>query len=192
MANRRTMIMGVVAGVVVVGGAATVVAFHRHQSQSTKSVSTTPVTVKTASTLPASGGPQSAPLQMPAAGKVAKDFGWQYSGALNEWYYNPGITIAAHKGTSVRAAWSGRVTNVNRQPRLGLTLTVMDGDGFETVYGHLGQAKVQAGQTVHQGEVIGTVGAASLYSRSSGSHVDFQVYHGTKATNPTNYLHPSS
>lgn len=192
MANRRTTIMGVVAGVVVVGGATALVAMHRHQTASTQSVSTTPVKSQTGSTSPTAGGPESAPLQMPTSGKVAKSFGWQYSGALNEWYYNPGITIAAHQGTPVEAAWSGMVTNVNQQPRMGLTMTVRDGDGFETVYGHLGQAKVQAGQIVHQGQVIGTVGASSLYSRSTGSHIDFQVYHGSKATNPTNYLHPSS
>jgi murein DD-endopeptidase MepM/ murein hydrolase activator NlpD len=129
---------------------------------------------------------------MPVSGKVQSGFGWQYSGALNEWYYNPGITIAAHKGAPVQAAWAGTVADVTREPHMGLTMTIRDGDGFNTVYGHLGKAVVKAGQTVRQGEVIGTVGAASLYSRTTGSHVDFQVYHGPTATNPVNYLHPSS
>lgn len=191
MANRRTTIMGVVAGIVVVGGAAAVIMTHRHQSPVTSSL-TTPVKSRTGSTTPATGGPTSAPLKMPVAGKVDSGFGWQYSGALNEWYYNPGITIAAHKGTPVNAAWAGQVTEVTRQPHMGLTMTVRDGDGFNTVYGHLGQATVKAGEMVRQGQEIGTVGAASLYSRTAGSHVDFQVYHGSTATNPINYLHPSS
>ncbi len=192
MANRRTTILGVVAGIVVVAGAAAVVLTHRHQFPVTGTVSTKPGQTATGTRSLAAGGPVSAPLEKPVSGKITNGFGWQYSGALNEWYYNPGITIAAHKGKPVKAAWAGTVTNVTHQPHMGLTMTIRDGDGFSTVYGHLGEADVKAGQTVHQGQVIGTVGGTSLYSRSAGSHLDFQVYHGAKATNPVNYLHPSS
>lgn len=191
MANRRTTIMGVVAGVVVVGGAAALVLTHRQTATTTTPVST-PASSQSGKTSPAAGGPTSAPLAAPVQGKIASAFGWQYSGALNEWYYNPGITFAAKKGQPVKAGWAGKVTQVTKEPHMGLTVTVNDGDGFETVYGHLGRAEVKAGQEVHQGQVIGTVGAASLYSRNAGSHVDFQVYHGASATNPMNYLHPSS
>ncbi|NMP21000.1 M23 family metallopeptidase [Sulfobacillus harzensis] len=193
MANRRTTILGVVAGIVVVGGAAALVVTHRQTATTSTPVSTkTPASSQGGNTSPAAGGPTSAPLAAPVKGKIASAFGWQYSGALNEWYYNPGITFAAPKGRPVEAAWAGRVTQVTKEPHMGLTVTINDGDGFETVYGHLGRVEVKAGQAVRQGEVIGTVGAASLYSRNAGSHVDFQVYHGATATNPMNYLHPSS
>ncbi|MCL5116479.1 MAG: M23 family metallopeptidase [Firmicutes bacterium] len=192
MANRRTTILGVVAGIVVVGGAAVVVLTHHHLAAVTGPVSTTPVTPQNRSTSPAAGGPTSAPLTAPVQGKIASAFGWQYSGALNEWYYNPGITIAAAKGHPVHAGWAGTVTQITHEPHMGLTVTLNDGDGFETVYGHLGQADVKVGEAVRQGQVVGTVGGASLYSRDAGAHVDFQVYHGAKATNPMNYLHPSS
>ncbi len=192
MANRRTTILGVVAGIVVVGGAAAVVVMHRHQASVTSSVFTPPGKSQTGGQSPAVGGPASAPLKMPVSGKVENGFGWQYSGTLNEWYYNPGITVSARQGSPVQAAWSGTVVSVNRQPHLGLTMTVSDGDGFRTVYGNLGKTAVHAGQLVRQGAVVGTVGGPSLYSRARGSHVDFQVYHGSTATNPMNYLHPSS
>ena len=129
---------------------------------------------------------------MPVSGKIKSAFGWQYSGALNEWYYNPGITIAAAQGHAVNAAWAGTVTQVTKEPHMGLTVTVNDGAGFDTVYGHLGQSSLKAGDVVRQGQPIGTVGGASLYSRQAGAHLDFQVYHGSTATNPMNYLHPSS
>ncbi len=191
MANRRTTIMGVVAGVVVVGGASALVLTHRQTATTTSPVST-PASSQTGQTSRLAGGPTSAPIAAPVQGKIASGFGWQYSGALNEWYYNPGLTFAAKKGQPVKAGWAGAVTQVTKEPHMGLTVTVNDGDGFSTVYGHLGRAEVKAGQEVHQGQVIGTVGAASLYSRNAGSHVDFQVYHGASATNPMNYLHPSS
>ncbi len=191
MANRRTTLMGIAAGILVVGGAATLVLTHRNSAVSP--VTTTPATTPQSNgTSPAAGGPTSAPLKMPVTGKIASAFGWQYSGALNEWYYNPGITIQAAKGQPVQAAWSGTVTQVTHEPHMGLTVTVQDGDSFSTVYGHLGQVDVKAGETLRQGQVVGSVGGASLYSRDAGAHVDFQVYHGATATNPMNYLHPSS
>ncbi|PSR20917.1 MAG: M23 family peptidase [Sulfobacillus acidophilus] len=191
MANRRTTIMGVVAGIVVLGGTAALVASQRPAAV-TSSLAKPPVSSTQTRAIPTVGGPASAPLQMPVSGSIASTFGWQYSGTLNEWYYNPGITVAAHQGQPVTAAWSGMVTNVNREPITGLTVTVRDGDGFETVYGHLGSVSVKAGQTIRQGDVIGSVGPASLYSRTQGAHIDFQIYHKATATNPMNYLHPSS
>jgi len=189
MANRQQTIMGVIAGIIVVAGGGWLVFSHRHAAPATGPISK----VHTVSTpKPATGGPTSAPLMMPVSGKLMSSFGWQYSGALNEWYYNPGITIAAQANQPVRAAWSGTVTQVTQEPHMGLTVTVADGDGFETVYGHLGNATVKAGDPVQQGQVIGTVGGSSLYSRQAGPHLDFQVYHGATATNPMNYLHPSS
>ncbi|MCY0879211.1 MAG: M23 family metallopeptidase [Firmicutes bacterium] len=190
MANRRTTWLGVAAGVVMVGGAATLFLTTRQQAPTSAPVGHPPST--TVSHLNQSENPTSQPLKMPVAGTVARGFGWQYSGALNEWYYNPGITIAAPEGKPVVAAWGGTVTEVTHEPHMGLTVTVRDGDGFDTVYGHLGQVGVKPGQVIRQGQVIGTVGGPSLYSRDSGSHVDFQVYHGATAANPMNYLYPSS
>jgi murein DD-endopeptidase MepM/ murein hydrolase activator NlpD len=192
MANRRTIIMALAAGLIVLGGTSWFVLAHRH-AQPVSAPVTHPSSAQARSKPSVSeGGPTTAPLSMPVAGKVMTDFGWQYSGALNEWYYNPGITIAAKQGAAVRAAWSGTVAYVGQQPHMGLTVTVKDGDGFETVYGHLGSAAVKVGDAVKQGQPIGTVGGSSLYSRQSGSHVDFQLFHGATATNPLNYLHPSS
>ncbi|MDA8193205.1 MAG: M23 family metallopeptidase [Thermaerobacter sp.] len=195
MANRRTLLIGALGGVAVVGGGILAVVTHHHAAQ------TVTVSMRTGSkgpTLPgarsssAPGSPTSSPLMMPVSGKVVSAFGWQYSGALNEWYYNPGISIAAQSGTAVRAAWSGRVAQVATVPHLGLTVTVNNGDGFETVYGHLGNSAVKVGDLVRQGQAIGQVGATSLYSRQPGAHLDFQIFRGKSVANPMNYLHPSS
>jgi murein DD-endopeptidase MepM/ murein hydrolase activator NlpD len=133
-----------------------------------------------------------APLALPVSGEVAANYGWVYSTYLGEWYYNPGLTLTAPAGTPVHAAWGGRVESVSTQPYMGLTVTVADGNGMTTVYGHLGQASVAAGQPVQQGTVLGTVGGPSLYSRQQGSHVDFQIWQGNQSVNPENYLNGSS
>ena len=133
-----------------------------------------------------------APLMMPVSGQLAAGYGWVYSSHLGEWYYNPGLTLAVPQGTAVHAAWAGRVLSVSNQPLMGLTVAVDDGGGMETVYGHLGQADVAAGNAVSQGTVIGTVGGPSLYSRQPDAHLDFQVWQGSQSVNPENYLNGSS
>lgn len=198
MDNRRITLFGAVAALLVAVVVGLVWTRGHHVSRAT-SVPVTPVapvshrTAHAVGRVPSSAaGPTAAPLLMPVNGSIQSGFGWQYSGALNEWYYNPGITIAAKTGLPVRAAWAGRVVSVAHDPHMGTTVTVDDGDGFETVYGHLGHAAVKAGETVTQGQTVGTVGGPDLYSRQSGSHVDFQVFHGSTASNPMGYFHPSS
>lgn len=195
MANRRRSLWAIVAGAALLVAAGVVLLLQHNRSLSV----TSPVTTQTsrphpqgANVNPVNQGPTAAPLMMPVSGKVVAGFGWQYSGALNQWYYNPGVTIAAPDGATVRAAWGGTVTAVKNEAPMGLVVTVDDGNGFRTVYGHLGQAAVKVGMTVHQGDTIGTVGAASIYARQPGSHVDFQIFHGQVPSDPLSYLHPSS
>lgn len=187
------MLLGLIAGAAVVAGGVVAFSVHSHNARTvTSPVSTPRATPAAGQKSPEQGGPVTAPLMMPVSGKLQSGFGWQYSGALNEWYYNPGITISADQGSPVRAAWAGTVDSVANEPHMGITVTVNDGDGFETVYGHLGSAAVKAGESVKQGQTLGTVGGQSLYSRQPGAHLDFQVFHGKTAANPLSYLHPSS
>lgn len=195
MANRRLTLFGIIGGVAVVGGGLlTFTLTHRSTHPVTVSVahSQSPTTHPHKGGTPVQTNSTAAPLMMPLHGTVSNPFGWQYSGALNEWYYNPGITISAKAGTPVHAAWGGVVSQVENVNHQGLSVTVKDGNQYETVYGHLGSAGVKAGQMVKQGQVIGTVGGGSIYSHQPGSHLDFDVYHGSMATNPEGYLHPSS
>ncbi len=200
----RSTLMGILAGVVVVGGAAYAAAnlggfrtvhttvpgtaVRRHAANP----STPPSTAPTAPTARPGSRPTAAMLRMPVAGPVAAPFGWVYSTRLGEWYYNPGVTLAAKPGTLVHAGWGGRVAAVGQEPLMGLTVEVNDGSGFTTFYGNLGQARVKVGQMVSQGAVIGTVAAPSLYTRVAGSHVDFQVFQNSQAVNPAHFLHASS
>lgn len=194
MANRRLTLLGLIGGgAVVVAGGITAFALHHPATRSVteplNSVVGKPPTGRTSTPAPQA---TAVPLMLPVNAPVQNAYGWQYSGALNEWYFNPGITIAAKAGTPVRAAWAGTVTKVSDNPAMGMTVTVSDGDSYSTVYGHLGKATVKAGQHLTQGTVLGTVGGNDIYSHQTGSHIDFQVYRGTQATDPESYLHPSS
>lgn len=196
-ASRRWSVMGLLAGILVVGAGAFAAAnwngFSGHQVAVPYTGAHTHRSRPAArGTMPTSSQPTSASLLLPVAGKVEANFGWVYTSHLGEWYYNPGVTLSAPTGTTVHAAWAGKVLSVGQEPLMGLTVTVQDGRGFETVYGHLGQANVKVGSWVSQGAAIGTIGGPSLYSRQTGSHLDFQLFHNGQPVNPKAYLTPSS
>lgn len=204
MGNRQQILWRIVAGVVgllVVGFGLTVALrgdkkpvsapVHHHHTQRANVNPKTGTRTVTKPPHPTTSA-TSEPLEMPVKGQIMANFGWQYSGKLNEWYYNPGVTIAAKPGTKVHAAWGGSVERVQSDPVNGMTVRVNDGNGFETVYQHLNRATVKAGQTVREGQVLGTVGSDNLYARQAGAHLDFEVDHNGTATDPVGYLHPSS
>ena len=189
--------MGILAGVVVVGGAAYAAAnlggFRAvHTTAPGAPVRRHPTAGSPTPMAPPGPHPTAAMMRMPVAGRVAAPFGWVYSTRLSEWYYNPGVTLEATPGEVVHAAWGGSVAAVGQEPLMGLTVEVNDGSGFTTFYGNLGQAKVKVGQVLSQGAVIGTVAAPSLYTRVVGSHVDFQVFQKSQAVNPAHFMKASS
>ena len=59
------------------------------------------------------------------------------------------------------------------------------GNGYWTLYGHSDGIKVSVGQTVKQGDVIGTVGSTGY---STGPHLHFEVRLNGVAMDPTNYV----
>lgn len=71
----------------------------------------------------------------------------------------------------------------------GEFVTISHGDGTMTLYGHMleNSRRVQPGEKVKQGQVIGTVGSTG---NSTGPHLHFEVRVGTLATpvNPLPYL----
>jgi murein DD-endopeptidase MepM/ murein hydrolase activator NlpD len=192
----RSTLLGILAGVVVVGAAAYAAANFGGFNTVRTAVPTSPTTKtrsgKTATPPMRVKAPTAAALRLPVAGAVEAPFGWVYSTRLSEWYYNPGVTLKANVGDLVHAGWAGTVTAVGQEPLMGLTVEVDDGTGFTTWYGDLGSARVKVGDYVKQGDVLGTVASPSLYTRQTGSHVDFQVFHDGKAMDPSTLMRSSS
>lgn len=88
--------------------------------------------------------------------------------------YN-GIDIAASTGTNVLASASGEVIlsrSFGYNGGYGQYIVVKHPNGTQTLYAHLSQNYVFAGQNVVQGQVIGAVGNTG---RSTGPHLHFEV-----------------
>ena len=77
------------------------------------------------------------------------------------------------EGRPVGAARSGTVLSSCLAGGYGIAVELDHGDPpRRTLYGHLSEIYVKAGQTVRQGEVIGRVGSTGL---STGPHLHFEL-----------------
>ncbi|MBV9283175.1 MAG: M23 family metallopeptidase [Acidimicrobiia bacterium] len=86
---------------------------------------------------------------------------------------NRGIDYATAPGTEVRAAADGEVVFAGQ---VGGTLHVVlfHGDGIRTSYSFLASTRVQRGDTVHQGQVLGATSAQPFHfgARAGDAYVD--------------------
>lgn len=86
-------------------------------------------------------------------------------------------------GRPVTAAAAGRVTTAHARARggYGKWVVVDHGNGESSLYAHLKSVRVQVGQTIDQGEMIGTVGATG---NTSGAHLHFERKLAGKVVRP--------
>jgi len=93
-----------------------------------------------------------------------------------------GIDITASSSTAVLASGDGVVVFAGwSQYGYGNVIQIDHGNGFSTVYAHLGQINVTRCQAVYGGQVIGIAGTTG---NSTGVHLHFEVREGGVNVNP--------
>ena len=85
------------------------------------------------------------------------------------------MDIAAPIGTPVYSAPSGVVQRAGTATGFGYAVYILGDDGYVTVYGHVNEYFVRAGERVRAGEVIAEVGNRG---QSTGPHLHFEVHPG--------------
>lgn len=118
------------------------------------------------------GGRSVPQLVWPVRGRVTEPYGRRSHPIRRLMGVHEGIDLAVPAGTPVGAAASGRVKAAFRSLSAGLAVD-LDHGGFVTRYFHLSAIKVQVGQRVQAGEVIGLAGSTGL---STGPHLHFEVH----------------
>lgn len=111
-------------------------------------------------------------------GTVFRPFGERKDPHYGITFYNPGIDIACPVGTPVYAAADGVVILASTIRGYGKTIIIDHGSDLVTVYAHLGELRVKAGDTVRGGQVIALSGDSGLVERPV---VHFEVRVGTSA-----------
>jgi murein DD-endopeptidase MepM/ murein hydrolase activator NlpD len=115
----------------------------------------------------AAGSGGSGPYVKPTSGRTSSCFGSRW-GALHG-----GVDIAAPIGTPIYAAHSGVVARAGTATGFGYAVYIRGDDGAVTVYGHVNQYFVRAGERVVAGELIAEVGNRG---QSTGPHLHFEVH----------------
>lgn len=103
----------------------------------------------------------------------------------NTFFPHTAIDLARKDGKEfeVVAALSGKVTAAEQTPVSGYEVRIQHENGYETVYQSLKELKVEAGQEVKQGDLIGTAGQSSVEA-DKGIHVHFEIRRNGTAVNP--------
>ena len=130
-------------------------------------------------------------MSWPVRGEVIMDDSMDktiYYPTLQEYKCNPSILIQSEEGTDVAAAFSGTVADVYHDAQLGTVLEMSLGNGYEAYYGQLENVDVAVGDTVRQGQIIGTVSTPTRFYSIEGSHLNFRVTRDGEPVDPLDYL----
>lgn len=110
------------------------------------------------------------PLSIPAP--ISSLFGWRIHPITGDARFHTGTDLAAPIGTPVLAAYAGQVAIADFLGGYGLAVAIDHTKGTQqTLYAHLSEVFVQAGDQVKQGDVIGRVGSTG---NSTGPHLHFE------------------
>jgi len=96
-----------------------------------------------------------------------------------------GIDISAKQGTPLYASAAGKVAFSGKMRGYGNIILIRHKDDFFTAYAHNRRNGVRKGQSIKQGQQIGTVGRTG---RTTGAHVHFEIRQGQRARNPLFFL----
>lgn len=121
----------------------------------------------------------------PVSDLVTSPYGSRVHPVSGEWEVHLGIDISAGNGTPVLAADGGSVTVAESHWSYGNYVMIDHGDGNKTLYAHMNQLMVSAGDTVSQGQLVGTVGSTGV---STGNHIHFETHTSSGRMNPLDFF----
>ncbi len=128
------------------------------------------------------------PAIQPVSDKYLKQMASGYGVRIDPIYgtarFHEGMDFAANIGTPVYATGDGTVTLADWKQGYGKCIIIDHGYGYETLYAHLNEYKVRAGQKVTRGEMIGEVGNTG---KSTGPHLHYEVHVRGQVDNPAKY-----
>jgi len=99
-----------------------------------------------------------------------------YDPTLEQYRTNDNIWLSAAEGAEVMAAGDGTVDFVGSTAKSGLSVSISHRDGWRTTYAQLKDVTVSEGESVSQGEVIGSVAKTTKYGAATGDHLEFWVF----------------
>ena len=122
---------------------------------------------------------------------VIKDFSLtelQYNQTLNCWEAHLSVDMIS-MDNEVMAIYNGTVTSVEDDFLKGNVVTITHENGLVSVYASLDDnLKVEEGDKVTKGQVIGYAGTSATSEVMDGAHLDFAIFENGEEVDPNNYL----
>ena len=115
--------------------------------------------------------------------QITSGYGFRVHPLTGRYQFHKGIDLRARSDT-VFAVLAGKVVVAAYDPLLGFYIRLNHGD-FETLYGHLSQVFVLAGDSVNACDAVGVSGASGAVT---GEHLHFAVSFRHKTIDPLQFL----
>ena len=119
---------------------------------------------------------------------LTSPFGTRVSPTTGASSYHQGVDLSAPAGPPIYATRAGQVSVATYGSAAGYYVKINHMDGFSSIYMHMTNYVVSAGQTVAAGQLIGYVGATGV---STGNHLHFGISYNGAYVNPCNYVNLS-
>jgi len=131
--------------------------------------------------------PSAAPQAIAQFAGSGGHFPWPLEGSVITGYggASSGLLIAGSAGAEVHAVADGRVAFANWLKGYGLIVIVDHGNGLMSLYANNDALLKNAGDSVHAGEAVGTVGSSGGQGRNA---LYFEIRQGGKAVDPRAWL----
>ena len=124
-------------------------------------------------------------LDWPARGRLAVPFGNMRHPRFSTVVPHPGVDIAAPPGEEVRAVFDGRVVFSDWFKGYGQMVVIDHGDAYLSVYGHVDERLVAAGQDVRRDDVIARSGEGGSFEQPG---LYFEIRHDGRPEDPAGWL----
>ncbi len=124
-------------------------------------------------------------LAWPAAAAIRQPFGRVVDADYRTEIFRKGVEFAAGAGDSVHAVAHGQIRFAGWFRGYGKIVIVDHGDGYFSVSGHMAEIYVELGDSVEEGDTIGTVGDTGSLS---GPGLYFELREGSTPLDPADWL----
>lgn len=126
------------------------------------------------------------PMGLPVAyGKLTKAYGYAQHYRDGGVSHHVGMDLSKRRGARISAPGNGLVVLAKSQPVYGNVVILDHGHGVISTFNHLQQVRVAKGDTVRQGQEIGTMGATG---QTSTTHLLWTLVVGRVEVDPDQWL----
>jgi murein DD-endopeptidase MepM/ murein hydrolase activator NlpD len=128
---------------------------------------------------------KAADFVLPVKGRITTPFGER--GNLWRLGYHPGLDLAVPVGTPIKAVADGVVLEAEPAGNSGYGhyVKIDHGNGLHSLYAHMSTLKVDVGEQIAAGEVIGLSGNTGF---STGPHLHLEIRRNGQQVDPAPFL----